>query len=69
MEKVFEKRYSEAEAAEILGISRMTVRRRREDGSLGYYQLGVRKRIAIGESHISEFLKKIERNGKPDNED
>lgn len=64
MEKVFEKKFTEGEAADILGIAKMTVRRRREDGSLGFYQIG--KRILIGEKHISDFLTKNEKKATVD---
>jgi excisionase family DNA binding protein len=66
MQNIFEKKFTEEETAKLLGIARMTVRRRREDGSLGFYQMG--KRILIGESHIEKFLEQTERNGKPKNE-
>lgn len=64
---VTERRYTEAETASILGISQMSVRRRREDGSLGFYQIS--KRILIGESHISQFLRNSERNSAKNSED
>ncbi len=56
--KMAEQRFSEKETAKILQVSPMTVRRYRERGSLGFYQLG--SRIFIGESHITAFLEKSE---------
>lgn len=53
-----EQRFSEAEAGKVLGVSAMTIRRRREDGQLGYYQIG--SRIYISSSHIEQFLEKNE---------
>jgi len=56
--KISEKRFSEKEAAQLLQVSPMTVRRYRDRGELGFYQLG--SRIFIGESHITAFLEKSE---------
>ena len=62
IDKILEKRFSEKEAAELLQVSPMTIRRRREKGDLGFYQLG--RRVFVGESHILEFLKNSEKNPK-----
>ncbi len=57
--KISEKRFSEKETAKLLQVSPMTIRRHRERGTLGFYQLG--NRIFIGESHITAFLENSER--------
>lgn len=58
--RVSERRFTEAETADLLGVSKMTVRRKRESGELRYYRIGMR--ILIAESHILEFLKRNEFN-------
>ena len=53
-----ERRYTERETAALLGVSKMTVRRKRESGQLGYYRIGTR--ILIAETHILDSLKRNE---------
>ena len=59
-EKTLEKRYTEKETAELLGVSKMTVRRKRESGELRFYKIGAR--IIISEAQIVEFLERAEHN-------
>jgi len=58
--KITEKKFSLEEAAAIIGISTSGVRLLLNNRKLGYYQSG--KRRIIGESHLTEYLTKIERN-------
>ncbi|HEX8264584.1 MAG TPA: helix-turn-helix domain-containing protein [Pyrinomonadaceae bacterium] len=58
-----EKRFTEKETAQILGLSPMTVRRRRENGELGFYKAG--RRVLISEKHIADYLAACERSVKP----
>lgn len=59
-ERTVERRFSEQETASMLGVSKMTIRRKRESGELRYYKIG--SRIIISEGQIAEFLEKIEQN-------
>jgi len=56
-----EKRFTEKEAAKILGISQMTLIRRRNEGAIRFYRVG--SRILYGERHLEEFLAKCECGG------
>jgi len=47
--------YSETEAAERLGVSRITLLRMRRDGRIGFYRIGVRVLFSEAE-HIRPFL-------------
>ena len=58
--KITEKKFRIEEAAAIIGISPAGVRLLLNNKKLGYYQSG--KRRIIGESHLTEYLTKIERN-------
>jgi len=58
--KITEKKFSLEEAAAIIGISTSGVRLLLNNCKLGYYQSG--KRRIIGESHLTEYLTKTERN-------
>lgn len=58
--KITEKKFSIEEAAAIIGISPSGVRLLLDNKKLGYYQSG--KRRIIGESHLTEYLTKIECN-------
>ena len=58
--KITEEKFSMEEAAAIIGISTSGVRKLLNNKKLGYYQSG--KRRIIGESHLTEYLTKIERN-------
>lgn len=50
----FEKTYTEQEAAKLLTLSMMTLKRLRKSKSIGYYQIG--RRVTYGEQHLQEFL-------------
>jgi len=50
---------SEAELANRLGISRITVWRLRRAGKLSYYRIG--RSIRYGERHVAEYLASCER--------
>lgn len=58
--KISEKKFRIEDAAAIIGISPSGVRLLLNTQKLGYYQSG--KRRIIGESHLTEYLTKIERN-------
>jgi len=58
--KISEKKFRIEDAADIIGISTSGVRLLLNTKKLGYYQSG--KRRIIGESHLTEYLTKIERN-------
>ena len=58
--KITEKKFRIEEAAAIIGISPSGVRLLLDNKKLGYYQSG--KRRIIGETHLTEYLTKIERN-------
>ncbi|MBK8304718.1 MAG: helix-turn-helix domain-containing protein [Chloracidobacterium sp.] len=53
-----EKRFTEKEAAEIIGISQMTLIRKRNSRAIAFYRIG--NRILYGESHLNAFLKSCE---------
>lgn len=58
--KITERNLELGEAGAIIGISPSGVRLLLDNKKLGYYQSG-RRRI-IGETHLTEYLSKIERN-------
>jgi hypothetical protein len=53
-------RFDEIEAANYLGISKVSLIRRRREGSIGYYQVG--RKIFYGLHHLNSFLNSCERN-------
>jgi excisionase family DNA binding protein len=57
--RLYERKFSIEECRPLLGgISRATVVRRIDDGSLGCYRFG--DRILIGESHLEEYISRNE---------
>ena len=60
LDTALERRFTEKETAELLGVSKMTVRRKREAGELRFYKIG--SRIIISESQIAQFLEGSEWN-------
>lgn len=50
---------SEAEAARRCGVSRITLLRMRRAGKIAFYRIGTR--VLFSESHISDFLNRVER--------
>jgi excisionase family DNA binding protein len=54
-----ERKFSVDEAAKMLSLHPMTVRRKLADNTLGYYKSG--GKIFIGESHLVDFWKRSER--------
>jgi hypothetical protein len=63
MSKATERKFKIKEAATAIGISPSGVRLLLNKKKLGNYQSGSRK--VIGESHLTEYLSKIERNATP----
>jgi excisionase family DNA binding protein len=55
---VYERKFSISEAAELLGIAPISLRRRVSDGAIGSYRCG--GRILIGEKHLREYLARVE---------
>jgi len=53
---------SEADAARRCGVSRITLFRMRKAGKIGFYRIGAR--VLFSESHMSDFLNKVERRPK-----
>jgi excisionase family DNA binding protein len=53
---------SEKQAAERLGIARITLLRAREAGRIRFFRIGTR--VLYSEEHISEFLLLCESNGR-----
>lgn len=51
--------FNEREAAQRIGVSRITLLRARKRGEIGYYRIG--SRVVYSESHIREFLAEAER--------
>lgn len=45
--------FSEREAARLLGVSRITVLRMRQQGRIGFYRIGTR--VLFDRNHIAEF--------------
>ncbi|NOT64264.1 MAG: hypothetical protein HOP19_28950 [Acidobacteria bacterium] len=63
--KSVEKRYTEAEAAELklFGIGcRITLHRWRKANRVSFYRVG--NRVYYGESHVTEFWRRAERQAK-----
>jgi len=61
--KAVEPKFSVAEAANHLGVNRSTVSRLISTKKLGCYQIGSRK--VVGQSHLEEYLNRVERKPKP----
>jgi excisionase family DNA binding protein len=49
---------SEKQAAERLGISRITLLRARKAGRIGYFKIG--SRVVYSERHLTDFLASVE---------
>lgn len=56
--KIPEKLLSEKEAAEFLGISKITLQRKRKVGEIDFYQIG--SRILYHPDHLAAYLAKCE---------
>lgn len=56
------KLYSEREAAEKLGISRITLLRMRQAKRISFFRIGTR--VLYSEDHLRTFLSNCERQGK-----
>lgn len=54
-----ERKYSVDEAAVILGIHPVSVRRIIAEGAMGAYRF--RDRVLVGESHLAEYVRRCER--------
>lgn len=57
--KLNEKKFTVAQAAEILSLHPSSLRRKMADKSLGFYRFS--SKILIGESHLEEFVEQAER--------
>ena len=53
---------SEPKAALALGVSKITLQRKRKDGSISFYQVG--GRILYSPNHLEEYLAKCEQKAK-----
>jgi excisionase family DNA binding protein len=53
---------SEVEAARRCGVSRITLLRMRKAKKIGFYRIGAR--VLFSETHIAEFLNRVERRPK-----
>ena len=53
---------SEPEASSALGISRITLQRKRKDGDISFYRVG--GRILYSPSHLDEYLSKCEQKAR-----
>ena len=49
---------SEPEASSALGISKITLQRKRKDGAISFYRVG--GRVLYSPSHLEEYLSKCE---------
>ena len=56
--KVSEKKFTVAEAAEILSLHPSSLRRKMAGNSLGFYRFSTK--ILIGESHLEDFVERAE---------
>lgn len=54
------KNFTETEAAKILGVSQITLKRIRQNKKISYYRIGKAK-IFYGRQHIDEYIEKCER--------
>lgn len=62
MTKFTEDYMSEAEAATLLGVSRITLLRRRKRGEIEFYRIG--SRVVYAKSQIQAFLDKCRRKSR-----
>ena len=53
---------SEPEASSALGISKITLQRKRKDGSISFYKVG--GRVLYSPSHLEEYLAKCEQKAR-----
>lgn len=53
---------SEPEASSVLGISKITLQRKRKDGAISFYRVG--GRILYSPSHLDEYLSKCEQKAR-----
>ena len=53
---------SEPEASSVLGISKITLQRKRKDGAISFYRVG--GRILYSPSHLDEYLAKCEQKAR-----
>lgn len=53
---------SESEASSALGISKITLQRKRKDGVIGHYRVG--GRVLYSFSHLDEYLAKCEKKAR-----
>jgi excisionase family DNA binding protein len=57
--KLVEQKFTVTQAAEMLGLHPISVRRKIADESLGHFRFN--EKILIGESHLKDFVKRSER--------
>ena len=53
---------SEPEASSALGISKITLQRKRKDGAISFYRVG--GRVLYSPSHLEEYLSKCEQKAR-----
>jgi excisionase family DNA binding protein len=53
---------SESEASAFLGISKITLQRKRKDGSISFYRVG--GRVLYSPNHLEEYLSKCEQKAR-----
>ncbi len=53
---------SEPEASSALGISKITLQRKRKDGAISFYRVG--GRVLYSPSHLEEYLVKCEQKAR-----
>ncbi len=53
---------SEPEASSVLGISKITLQRKRKDGSISFYRVG--GRVLYSPNHLEEYLSKCEQKAR-----
>ena len=53
---------SEPEASSVLGISKITLQRKRKDGSISFYRVG--SRVLYSPNHLQEYLAKCEQKAR-----
>ncbi len=57
--KLNEPKFTVGQAAKILGLHQISVRRKIADKSLGHFRFN--EKILIGESHLKDFIERSER--------
>ncbi len=57
--KLVEQKFTVTQAAEMLGLHPISVRRKIADESLGHFRFN--EKILIGESHLKDFIERSER--------